>query len=241
MFVSGFSRGVYVVLGFFVSPCHVEMFCFYQFKIYILHAEFFSNFMPTKLENKLLERIRKGDVDAFRELYSEYFQRLYLFAQKFVEPELAKDFVQDCFLELWKNRSKLQINNSFSAYLFTVVKNKCFKHFQKEKARLNVQDDLLLRLKQEELNFFMYSEKSILEFEINDRIRKTIDKLPPKCAEVFNESRFNGLQNKEIAEKLEMSVKTVEMHISKALKLFRDEFKDMSIFLFSLFFRKNQN
>jgi len=195
--------------------------------------------MLTKLENTLLEEIRKGDMDAFRKLYLEYYQRLYLFAQKFVEPELAMDFVQDCFLELWKNRLKLQIKNSISAYLFTVVKNKCFKHFQKEKARLDCQDDIFFRLKQEELHFFVSSEKSILEFEIKDRIRNVFEKLPPKCAEVFKESRFNGLQNKEIAEKFDMSIKTVEMHISKALKLFRDEFKDLSILLFSLFFIKN--
>lgn len=195
--------------------------------------------MLTKLENRTFKKIVDGDVDAFRDLFSEYFQRLFIFAKKFVGEELAKDFVQDCFFELWKNRNKLKIQTSISAYLFTIVKNKCYKHYQKEKVRINHQTNILFKVQQEELNFFLDSEKTILEFEVKDRIRKTMTKLPPKCAIVFNESRFNGLANKEIAEKYGLSIKSVEKHISKALKLFREEFKDFSSILFSLFFPTN--
>uniref|UniRef100_UPI0032174725 RNA polymerase sigma-70 factor n=1 Tax=uncultured Draconibacterium sp. TaxID=1573823 RepID=UPI0032174725 len=195
--------------------------------------------MLTKRENKIINGIIEGNTNAFHNLFSEYFQRLFIFAQKFVDEELAKDFVQDCFFELWQNRRKLSVQTSISAFLFTIIKNKCYKHYQKEQLRLNHQSEIHLELQQEELNFFLKSEKSILEFDIKDRIQKTIKTLPPKCAAVFNESRTNGMSNKEIAEKYGLSVKSVEKHISKALKLFRQEFKDFSTILFSLFFHKN--
>jgi RNA polymerase sigma-70 factor (ECF subfamily) len=90
-------------------------------------------------------------------------------------------------------------------------------------------------LKKEELQFFINSEKSILEFDVKDRIENVMLHLPEKCAEVFSESRFNGLSNKEIADKFNISVKAVEKQISKALKLFRKEFKDIISVIFSLF------
>ena len=96
-----------------------------------------------------------------------------------------------------------------------------------EQLKLHQQNNFELLLKQRELDFFINSEKSILEFGIKDRLSKLIDRLPEKCAEVFIESRFNGLSNKEIAQKNNISVKAVEKQISKALKLFREEFKDI--------------
>ena len=194
--------------------------------------------MLTELENKTLEGIIRGDLDAFNKLFSDYYQPLFIFAQKFVDEELAKDLVQDCFFELWKKRNSLKITSSISAYLFTIVKNKCFKHLQKEQLRFDKQNEIQWQLKQEELNFFMHSEKSILEFDIRDRLKKAMEKLPPKCAEVFHESRHNGLSNKEVAERLDVSVKAVEKHISKALKILRKELKDFTTILFTFFIQK---
>jgi RNA polymerase sigma-70 factor (ECF subfamily) len=117
------------------------------------------------------------------------------------------------------------------------VKNRCYKYSKEEAKKADRKNDYGQKLKEEELNFFIHSEKSILEFEIKDRIRKVLEQLPPKCSEVFNESRFNGLSNKDIAEKYSISLKAVEKHISKALKLFREEFQDLITVLFALFFQ----
>ncbi len=190
--------------------------------------------MKDKKEIELLNRLKENDKNAFRQLYFSYFQPLFIFAKKFVNEELAKDFVQDCFYYLWQNRQKIEITTSLSAYLFSIIKNRCFKYLKEEKKRSYQQTDLGLKLKEEELAFFIYSEKSILEFDIKDRIRNTIDQLPGKCREVFEESRFKGLSNKEIASLHQISVKAVEKHISKALKLFREEFKESPSILFSL-------
>jgi RNA polymerase sigma-70 factor (ECF subfamily) len=181
-----------------------------------------------------MEKLKGNDKKAFHELYFLYYQPLLIFACKFVPEELAKDFVQDCFYNLWRDRGKIKISSSLSAYLFTIIKNRCFKYLNEEKKRKYQQNDLGWKLKKEELTFFTYSEKSILEFDIRDRIENIIDELPVKCREVFVESRFNGLANNEIAFKYDISIKTVEKHISKALKLFREEFKELLAILLAM-------
>lgn len=193
--------------------------------------------MEPNLESILFRKFKEGDSVAFNSLFTKYYQPLFLFARKFVEEDLAKDFVQDCFYELWKNRKKIEVKTTLSAYLFTIVKNRCFKYFEKERFKAGKLSEVEWKLKQEELNFFLNSEKSVLEFEIRDRIQSTLKKLPPKCAQIFNDSRFNGLTNKEIAQKYNLSLKTIEKHISKALKIFHDEFKDLSYILFLLNFK----
>jgi len=186
-----------------------------------------------QLEYNLLQNLKNNDRPAFKIIFQNYYQPLFIFAQKFVNEELAKDFVQDCFYELWRNRKKIQITTSLSAYLFTIIKNRCFKHLKKEQKR-NESSNLGLILKQKELQFYINSEKSILEFGIKDRIKKVVKCLPKKCCEIFKESRYNNLTNKEIAQKYGISIKSVEKHISKALLLFREEFKDILFLLILL-------
>jgi len=185
-------------------------------------------------ENIILQNLKNDDRSAFHKIFSNYYQSLFLFACKFVDEDIAKDFVQDCFFNLWKNRKKIEITSSLSAYLFTIIKNRCYKHLKKERKRLAGQNSLNLKLRQAELEYYINSEKSILEFGIKDRFEKVINRLPEKCSEVFKESRINGLSNQEIAIKLNITVKTVEKHISKALKSFREEFKDLLTLLFAI-------
>lgn len=192
--------------------------------------------MEQLTDKTLLLKLREGNHIAFRCLFQTYYQRLFLFACKFVEEDVAKDVVQDCFLELWKKRKNTEISTSFSAWIFTVVKNRCYKHLKEESKKSESRNNYRLKLKEEELNFFIHSEKSILEFEVKERIQNVLEQLPPKCSQVFKDSRFNGLSNKDIAEKYGISLKAVEKHISKALKLFREEFKDLiTVFLAIIF------
>jgi len=192
--------------------------------------------MEQVTDKTLLLKLREGNHVAFRCLFQTYYQRLFLFACKFVEEDIAKDLVQDCFMELWKKRKNTEISTSFSAWIFTVVKNRCYKHLKEESKKSESRNNYRLKLKEEELNFFIHSEKSILEFEVEERIQKVVKQLPPKCSQVFKDSRFKGLSNKDIAEKYSISLKAVEKHISKALKLFREEFKDLiTVFLAIIF------
>ncbi len=190
-------------------------------------------------ENNIFQKVKDGDRHAFSILFQKFYQPLFLFARKFVDEELAKDFVQDCFFDLWQNRKNIEISTSLSAYLFTIIKNRCYKHLKKEQQKTTQSNNLGLKLKQEELRFFINSEKSVLEFDVKDRIEKVIGLLPEKCCDVFKESRFEGSSNKEIAEKYNISVKAVEKHITKALKYFREEFKDILLLLLIFLIFKN--
>jgi RNA polymerase sigma-70 factor, ECF subfamily len=190
--------------------------------------------MEPLTDKALFLKIRNDDNVAFRQLFHHYYQFLYLFALKFIDEESAKDLVQDCFFELWKNRKKTEITSSLSAYLFTIVKNRCYKYLKEEQKKNGRNQDFGLMLKEEELKYFIHSEKSILEFDVKDRIKKVLEHLPPKCGQVFGESRFNGLSNKEIAKKYSITIKGVEKHISKALKLFREEFQDILMIILLL-------
>src|SRR5690606_19907816 len=115
--------------------------------------------MDQLTDTVLIEKLRKGDDKAFRQLFHKYFQPLFLFCCKFVDEDVTKDIVQDCFLELWMRRQKIEITKSFSSWIFMVVKNKCLKHLKDELRKDIRQNDYRLKLKEEELNFFIHSEK----------------------------------------------------------------------------------
>jgi RNA polymerase sigma-70 factor, ECF subfamily len=183
--------------------------------------------MEHDVDMVLLDKLKGDDPHAFESLFHKYYQPLYLFACKFLPKELAKDVVQDLFAEVWKSRKCIDIKTSCSAYLFKIIKNKCFKHFRDLQHHSNYKPGFLALLKEEEINFYSSSENSILEFDVSDRIEKIVSMLPSKCGLIFRESRFNGLQNMEIAEKYDISVKAVEKHITAALKIFRHELRDI--------------
>ena len=186
-----------------------------------------------KEESDILNRLRNNDKDALEKLFFFYYKPLLIFANKFVHEDNAKDIIQDCFLDLWHNRNKIKITTSIQAYLFTIVKNRCYKYLKVKLQKAEKNSNVSLHLKQKELLFYTNSEKSILEFDVQDRIEKVIKYLPEKCCIIFKESRFNGLSNKEIAREHGISVKAVEKQITKALKLFREEFRDIRILLIS--------
>jgi len=187
--------------------------------------------MSQMIEKSVFEEFKSGNRQAFHILFQKYYQPLFLFARKFVDVEIAEDLVQDCFYDLWANRKKIEIKTSLSAYLFTIIKNRCYKFLKAEQQKEGLKNKIGLLLKQEELRFYINSEQSILEFDVKDRIKKVVDEMPEKCCEIFKESRYKGISNKEIAAKFGISVKAVEKQITKALKLFREEFKDILIFL----------
>ncbi len=185
--------------------------------------------------------IKGGKLD-INQLFKDYSKPLFYFALKFVEEEQAKDIVQDVFYKLWEDKS-ISVTSSLNGLLFTMVKNKCLQHIEKLKVRENYKHQASTQLKEEEINFYTNEATSLLEQELQDKLEVAISNLPDKCRQVFELSRFQGKMNKEIANELDISIKTVEKHISKALSLIRSELKDyLPLFLFlqlNLFQEKN--
>ena len=146
--------------------------------------------------------------EAFKELFFEFYPALCIFAQCYVnDPETSEDIVQETFLKVWKNRKTIDIRLSFRNFLLTSVRNSCTDYLRKESITTKYTTD------QVELPSVSMSPEDL-------------EKLSSDVREVFEMNRFNGLTYREIATRLELSPKTIEARMSKALKTLRHELKD---------------
>lgn len=133
---------------------------------------------------------------------------------------LAEDVVQDVFLHLWKNNETLTADSSLQAFLFTSVKNKVYENARSRKAYQLAIDKFKHNNRGSEVEMSAESE----DFMTMERLNGLLRHLPPKCKNVFALHKFNGLTYAEIAEKEDISVKTVENHMLKALKILREKY-----------------
>jgi RNA polymerase sigma-70 factor (family 1) len=184
-------------------------------------------------DENLVKLLTEGKVTAFDELYNRYWDKLYSSAAKRVnESEIAEEIVQDFFTSLWVNREKLTIRTSFSSYVYSSVKYLVFNHYQKESVRKSYQEQLLQKV----AIYDNSTEDQITYKELNQIIDTEVKTLPAKCRSVFELSRKEYKNNKEIALILGISEKTVENHLTKALRNLRLSVKDV-ISLFIILFR----
>lgn len=153
------------------------------------------------------------------ELYSDYYEYLVNSVYHMVpDQSTAEDLVQEVFFEIWKKREQLEFRTSVSAYLRRAVTNRALNYIRAKKMNFEGEDAALL-LKSTEINSAKKLEIDDLQQLIND----CVDELPEKCRVVFSLSRFEELKYAEIAESLGISIKTVENHISKALKILKNK------------------
>ncbi|MEI6554479.1 MAG: RNA polymerase sigma-70 factor [Paludibacter sp.] len=172
----------------------------------------------------LLNLIREGDKLAFRHLFESYFTPLCRFMHLYVrESTIAEDLALDIFTYVWENRKTLQIQLSFKAYLFQAARNKCLNELRKKKNTVS--------LNQEDIDIEETDVMSLETEELYRLIQEAVLALPDKCKEVFQLSRTENLSNQEIATQLNISVKTVEAQITKALKRIKDFLGDSYSFL----------
>lgn len=178
---------------------------------------------------RLFHSLAKGDELAFEKLYKLYFPRLYTFSLKIInDSSLAKDVVQNVFIKIWETRTSFSFENP-EAFVYQMVRNASLNYIR----HLKVVDNLKSRVKDQYLGEELYyidmvgDEPYILiEKELQEKIFDVMNSLPDKCLAVFRMSRIEGLKNREIADQLEISIKSVEKHISKAMQIYRDNFAD---------------
>ncbi|WPP51915.1 RNA polymerase sigma-70 factor [Catalinimonas niigatensis] len=183
-------------------------------------------------ENVLISQLRQGDEEAFEVLYNRYWEKLLtLTYHRTGSMETAKELLQDVFANLWRRRHQLHIQTTFAAYIFSAMKYTILDYIRSQA----VKEKYIEAIKKT----FIESDNTTLDFmaydELNAMLEKEINKLPEKCQEVFRLSRMEHYSNKEIAEKLLISPKTVENQITKALKVLRANMQEFTTFL-SLFF-----
>lgn len=170
----------------------------------------------------IFEEMKKGKEYAFDYFFNYYYPGLCVFAQKIISlPEgQAKDIVQDVFVKLWNDREKLDIKTSIRSYLFVSVRNRCMDVLRKKSRSFQLKE------MSDGHDVAEQSFETYILSELENLFNESLNKLPERCREVFELSRLQGLKNREIAEKLNLSEKTVENQMTKALHVLREELKD---------------
>nr|WP_262899435.1 RNA polymerase sigma-70 factor [Chryseosolibacter histidini] len=170
----------------------------------------------------LIEQIKKGNRVAFNALYLRYWEELYRFGYGILgDEDQAKDILQDIFFAIWRNREALEIR-SVSAYLHTAVRYEVTRALRNGKLTASHEECLSA------LPSPHSSEAHLHLADLEDQVKETLEKLPQKSREVFYLSRFQELSNKEIAQKLSLSQRTVEWHISSALQHLRQSMNHLA-------------
>jgi RNA polymerase sigma-70 factor (ECF subfamily) len=177
------------------------------------------------IDPELSSRIRKGDTKSLELLFRRLYPRLFAYANKFMhDHDDSKEIVQDVFVSLWNHRGSLDESKSLDAYLFTSVKNKCL-NLLKSKALQNRRAALMLRVYNEEFTIVDNSHQILLANELQTAFDKALNTLPDECRRVFELSRMEGLRYHEIASRLNISIKTVETQMYRALSKLRLELR----------------
>lgn len=169
----------------------------------------------------------------FKRIFETHYQPLRLYAMRIVGSyEASEDIIQDCFFELWQNRENIDFTSSLKGYLYKSAFNRSVNYVRSKGVSLKVNSD---RISEELFDMIMEEEEYLVYKDLSLHITKGINTLPEQCRKVFILSRTYELKNKDIAEKLNISVKAVEKHITHALKLLRVYLKKNEI-LFLLFY-----
>jgi len=167
----------------------------------------------------MLRKIRKGDIDAFEMLFHRHFPGLMRYANSLLgKAEPAEEVVQDVFYNIWKNHESLRISRSWQSYLYRSVYNNSMMVLRKTRREYSFEDGPFIEPETgnaDPLQLLQYAE-------VSDQVSRVIAELPGRTREIFLLNRQEGLKYREIAEKMGISVKTVEANMGKALMALRN-------------------
>lgn len=180
-------------------------------------------------DNNLIELIINGDKRAFDEVFLKHFKSLHAYAFTMIkEKDDAEEIVQNVFVRVWTKRTQLKSDGFLKSFLYRSVHNESLNYLKHQKVRSNFNVHYTDAVKNEigDLN------KEIMATELEKNIHKAINDLPDKCRDVFQLSRFDQLKYQEIADALNISIKTVENQMGKALKILRLKVVDFLVLIF---------
>tara|TARA_R110001583_G_scaffold165450_1_gene318160 strand:+ start:238 stop:801 length:564 start_codon:yes stop_codon:yes gene_type:complete len=187
--------------------------------------------MGKNINNQVfIDLLNEGNANAFQLLFKLYRSKLLYISKNYISnKEDAEEIIQDVFLKVWSNKN---IQSNVNGYLYAVTRNACLDYLRKKKLTLNIENNT----QQIEacINYAAFADdlaSSIVEKELEEAILVGIEFLPDKCKDVFVMSRIEGLKHKEISKELNISTKTVENHITKALKHMRVYLREFLPFL----------
>jgi len=177
-------------------------------EMYVMHKD-----MNDKIKH--IQGVKSVDSATFEQLFTDHYDALFRYCQTMVKDKNdIEDIVQSVFLDLWHDRSKLVIHTSFKAYLYKAVYFRCMNKIKHDKVASKYSNTIT------NTESTAVTDTLIIQ-EIADKIKETIESLPEQCRKIFSMSRMDGLRYNEIAEKLNLSPKTIENQMGKALKTMR--------------------
>lgn len=168
--------------------------------------------------------IRDGDSATFKQVFSSCYEGLCHYAYTILrDADEAEDVVQSMFMKLWERRKDLEIKDALKGYLFRAVHNQCLNNIEHRAVKKKYQDDNLESIS----SSVQHSET--FPNELDEKIKKIVDSLPQQCRTIFIMSRYEELPHAEIAKNLNISVNTIQNQICKALKILREELKEIIV------------
>lgn len=172
---------------------------------------------------QLITTLKAGDLTAFEMLFRTYYQPLCNYAFTFVQDrDEAEEIVQSTFLNIWEKRESLSIHTGVKPYLYAMVRNACLNLLKHEKIK---QQHAAMEMAVAERSVESVA-RTVMASELEAKIYQAMDHLPEQCRLIFKLSRFEELKYSEIAQQLDISVKTVENQMGKALRIMREQLKD---------------
>lgn len=172
--------------------------------------------------------------DKYNELFGKYYAKLFFYATRFLDEDEAEDIVQDAFFELWERKDEVEMGEQIHSFLYKIVYTKCI-NVLRHKRVANCYSQAKEELYRQKIAYYNPDQddtiRRIEEQELRKEIYDVIGELPERCRDVFRMSYLQGMKNQDIAEVLDISRKTVEAHIYKALKLLRVKLQYLKLLL----------
>ena len=183
-------------------------------------------------EQLLLQRLREGDMGSYETLFHRYYPTFFAFAKGMLKDAgAAEDIIQNVFMKIWIHREALVETMSIKNYIYVLSKREIFNHLRaKYNTRIVLTEDMIT------LEHSLEHEEAQDYRELCEVVQNVIDAMPPKRKSVFCLSRFKSLTNQEIADKLGISIRTVEKHIELALRTFKEQLGGFFTLLMGFFF-----
>lgn len=187
-------------------------------------------------DDQLVNLVRDDDEAAFRALFDRYYTLLTNIADRYVDDaHIAENIAQDVFIKLWDKRKNLAIHFSVKQYICKAAVNMSINHLRKQK-RLGI-------ILSEDTDEAQFAQQSLADDDqrkeqesLENKLWEAIKKLPDRCRLVFTMHRIDGLSHKEIAEELDISTKTIENQITKAMKVLKEVFNNKNILVVIIIF-----
>ena len=174
-------------------------------------------------DEQIALRLSKRDEAAFEQVFKTHYKNLHAYAFTILKDEdEAEEMVQQVFFKLWERSEHLSFSGPIAAYLYRAVHNESLNFIKHQKVKAGHQLQVAYSMK----NKSEQASPKMIRKELENKFREALNELPEQCRTVFQLSRFEDMKYKEIADKLDISVKTVENHMGKALKLLRTKLVD---------------